>query len=357
LIAVTAGVGAPYAEMAELAAARVRAMTGLPAFVLGEREVRRRLPGMDLRRAALGARLVLFDIFPDADAVLHFDADVVALRPWDPRPLAGSDALVCVRDLWWHDAVALDARRLAVPLDRYFNAGLFIASRRAHEGLMRRAAERMARGSDLFLDQSALNVAAAEAGAPLRFLDRRFNFIGWSPASSLPVVCAHGVAPRPGAADKQATLALLRRPLAPRAREVDEEELVRLGGRRAWLRRAGGARVELELRADGTLGRGWTEDACFWVPVAGGSLLLCAQQTLTCELRRVAPDRWRGRFPRAHAPPGSPPRTAAETASGLPASWTRTPFPRRLARRAVRDLRSLLRHLAAAGVELELTLA
>src|SRR5205085_829647 len=94
MIAVTIGIGPVYAEMAERAAERVRAHTGLPTYVLGQAEFERWIPARHIAQwgplACMALKFHLFDIFPETDDVLYFDADLVFLRPWDPRAFAGS---------------------------------------------------------------------------------------------------------------------------------------------------------------------------------------------------------------------------------------------------------------------------
>lgn len=79
MIGVTVGVGAPYAELAALAADCFSACTGLPVRVLGAREFAKSgLP----HPAAL--RLDCFE-FTNVDSVVYFDADWLNLKPWNPR--------------------------------------------------------------------------------------------------------------------------------------------------------------------------------------------------------------------------------------------------------------------------------
>jgi len=174
MIAVTIGVGPFYGEMARLAAERVRTFTGLPTLILGDEAYRSHVDARHIAAigpmASTALKTRLFELCPDYDDILYFDADLVFLAPWDPRAFAGTERFVCVRDSWYLDFIQAEAARLGVPCERYFNAGFFIASREAHAGILaesyRRFAECYERGYGLF-DQGLLNLVFHEHGLPL----------------------------------------------------------------------------------------------------------------------------------------------------------------------------------------------
>lgn len=352
MIAVTIGVGPYYGEMARLAAERVRRFTGLPTRVLGDEEYRSevdpRLAAAIGPMATCALKARLFELLPDFDDILYFDADLVFLAPWDPRSLGGSDRFVCVRDSWYLDFIQADAARLGVPAERYFNAGFFIASREAHAGVLaevyRRFSEVHDKGHRLH-DQSLFNLVVHERGVPVRFLDRRYNFVGWAldseVARTLPTFAAHCVRQRIRSADKESTMAFLRgtMPMPAHAlRAIDAAVAAELVARTARFGRVGEPGHPIALREDFTIG-GWSADVAFWYPLVGPNgttLALCSRDFIVCELARGVDGRWRGRFPRLHAPPGTPTSLAG-------AHW-RPPGPLgRALRQARRSAQAVLR--------------
>lgn len=354
MIAVTIGVGPYYAEMARLAAERVRRFTGLPTRVLGDAEYRAHVdPALAARIGPIASCLLktkLFELCPGYDDVLYFDADLVSLAPWDPRALGGTERFVCVRDSWYLDFIQADASALGMPVERYFNAGFFIASREAHaaplEVVHRRLPEIQGRGARFF-DQSALNLVFHELDVPMRFLDRRYNFLGWAldteASRVVPALMAHCVRRHVRNADKDSTMQALRGtlPLPPsRARTIDSAIAAELADTVVRLRVPGRPEVPIELRADFTVGLGWTADAPFWMPFTGTrgpELTFLARDHVVCTLRRGVDGVWRGVFPMGHTAPGG----ARPALAG--ADWARPTTPQRLARLARRIAPAALR--------------
>ena len=189
-VAVTIGVG-PYAELARLAARELSARTGLETIVLGDREF-----------AASGLehphflKFRLFDLV-HAENILYFDADIVCLAQWEPRPYFASAAIACVRERMI-DEVRRESVEWCVPLEEHFNGGMFIVNRSHHGRWLSRAESLRHLHPTCFYDQLPLNAARCELGLALRLLDRRHNWLGFG-ASSLShettVVMAHKLVP------------------------------------------------------------------------------------------------------------------------------------------------------------------
>jgi hypothetical protein len=362
MLAVTIGVGAGYVEMARLAAARVEALCGLPTRILGEVEMRAVLPARLLERygpsASMFLKLHVFDLVSDDD-ILYFDADLVFLRPWSPRDLAGSAAFIAVRDLWYLDFIRHEAALADVEPDAYFNTGLFIASRHHHAEALRETAARVDQVHDLGLgltEQTLTNRVLYGLGVPVRFLDRRCNFVGYwtrgTAARMLASFAAH--APRASlraGSSKDGTLAALASPLGGDPARgphlpVDEEVSRRLAGRIYRFRREGEAGCAVELRDDHTIGLSWSEDAAYWYPLRGPmgtSLYLFSRDHATATLVPGPGGLWRGRVSLLDALPGEgrgsepPPDTAP---------WPGKPLGRRLLGQARRSAKALARPLA-----------
>lgn len=185
MIGVTVGVG-PYEKTAFLAGARARDMTGLNVSVFDE--------GM-LQKAGIEdphvACLAIFDLV-DADCVMYFDADIVMLKPWNPRDWEDVPKFVAVRDQFI-DSYGGDAD---LPSEAYINAGLFIAQRRHHAVLLAEAYDLWRhRGSDLRIaDQTALNSVLYAKSTPIELLPEEYNYLRYHlrrPGRETAVLNAH----------------------------------------------------------------------------------------------------------------------------------------------------------------------
>ena len=173
MIAVTIGAGGNYELMAEKAAKLCRMRTGLSTRILG--------PG-DVTRLALRfphhLKFQIFDLLPEADAILWFDADLGFVRGWNPREFAGEEFAAC-HDLVEKSWITQAAKRVGIPAGDYFNSGLWIATREHHAPMLKLAAELSLRFSAPFRDQDALNAARARLGIRMRWLPRPYNTLGF----------------------------------------------------------------------------------------------------------------------------------------------------------------------------------
>ncbi|MGW4324988.1 glycosyltransferase [Nocardia sp. NPDC004573] len=169
MIGVMLGLG-DYRETARLSASRAEAMTDLEFRVIEHAPAgfpRDAFPGF--------VKLWLFEL-AEAHTILYLDSDAVVLRPWQVTALAGRDEFICVRDQFIGLYPEYDSD---LPRDTYFNAGVFIANRRAHQELFAFAAKLWRdRARPLPIeDQSALNYAVHTLGTPTLFLPDAYNYL------------------------------------------------------------------------------------------------------------------------------------------------------------------------------------
>jgi hypothetical protein len=173
-LAVTIGVGPVWRLIAELAAESVRGRTGLETRILGEEDMARcrvRTPHF--------LKMRLFELFPEAEHILYFDADMIFLQQWDPRVLAGRGEFICVRDRADEANVRREAQLSSLPSNMYFNSGLFIANRTHHAAMLRKAEHDIPELATIFHDQTYLNRARRVLGIPALFLPKEYNFLGF----------------------------------------------------------------------------------------------------------------------------------------------------------------------------------
>ena len=143
-------------------------------------------------------RARLFDIV-DTDRVFSVDGSDVLIAASAPSPFDACPpaSLGAVRNAWrrfvnygeilgqelreWQAVNAALGKSLPRP-DWFFNTGVMVLSRPAHARLMERARELVstmeAAGNHLpWPDQTAINYAAAELGAPVCLMDETWNFV------------------------------------------------------------------------------------------------------------------------------------------------------------------------------------
>jgi hypothetical protein len=119
----------------------------------------------------------LFELVPDAEAILYFDADTIFLQKWRPQDFLNGAEFVAIADRPTHDSVCSDAEQIGMPVAEYFNSGLFIATRRHHAALLQKACYYDGHFRTIFHDQTALNAARHRARIPVRLLPREYNWL------------------------------------------------------------------------------------------------------------------------------------------------------------------------------------
>jgi len=307
MIAVTIGVGEPFYHMALLAGGLASRFTSLKVQILTEKHLRR-----------CGARhptylkLHLFDLVEDDD-ILYFDADVVFLRAWDPTQYVRRKEIVCVRDMWFAPHIIQDAEWNGIPINEYFNAGMFIVNRTNHERLLRAAEAGLPRLILGFADQTALNEARVRLDIPALFLDRRYNWLRFGSSRlrrMIPVYAGHYTeknemltiimaAAQGSRVGSEATAAFLSFLGLEPDLEVDEAACEYFAGKTFNYRLVGYDERAMEFRADGTIGAGGTRMELYWfVHRRKGiaTLAISAFDAVTCELQEDGKGIWRGKW-------------------------------------------------------------
>ena len=169
MIGVCIGVGGEWAALAEKSAASMEMMTGVKCQVI------RAAYGFDCCHPSW-LKCHLHRIFPDQEAFLVFDADLLAIRPWDPqglfeqmgRPFMG------VPEPNGNPDVRRECQDwgLGYP-DLYLNCGLLVFGRE-HGFVMDRAWSMHPNGGR-WLEQTAINYALAMEAVEVCRLPRVFN--------------------------------------------------------------------------------------------------------------------------------------------------------------------------------------
>lgn len=276
MLAVTIGVGR-CASMAIEAANRCRQFTGLDVVILNEAHQRR-------YRVAEPHHLK-FDILPDVDRLLYFDADLWFVASWNPTEFP---SLSAVRDNELYEGMRRECDRFGLVSDQYFNSGLLIIDRQ-HAGMLR-IAERLLhqRGpSSIWRDQTWLNLAAKECGTPVHLIHRAYNTFPIPHDGETPVIGAHAAGTDATFADVMRAVSQLRRRGLPSTLQ-DTDRLFQY-----TVHGVGSHR--LLLRADGTIGLGAAQLERYWY-VADDRLMLCSWTEDAVHLREQRPGLWLGKW-------------------------------------------------------------
>lgn len=183
MVAVTIGVGPKWKALAELSAETVRDTTGLRTVILDEHHLE--ACGVEKPHHL---KFRLFDLVPEADSLLYFDADTIFLQAWNPREFSRGRELAAVADRPTHDTVCYDAHQIGMRVSDYFNSGLFIVNRRHHAALLRKAEYYQGYFRSIFHDQTALNAARHRARVPVRLLPREYNWLDFDRGQGHPEV-------------------------------------------------------------------------------------------------------------------------------------------------------------------------
>jgi len=281
MLAVTIGVGRS-APLAIEAASRCRRFTGLDVVILNEVHQRR-------YRVAEPhyVKLHLFDILPDADRLLYFDADLWFVAAWNP---AEFPSLSAVRDNELYEGTRRECKHFGLAPDQYFNSGLLIIDRQ-HADVFR-VAERLRQQHgrpSIYRDQTWLNLAANECRLPVNFIHRAHNLFPIPHDGEAPAIGAHGAGCDPSFADMmRAVSQLRRRGLHPALRSANVSGLYQYTVH-------GVGSHKLHLRDDGTIGRGAAQLERYWY-FANDRLVLCSSTEDAVHLREQRPGVWQGKW-------------------------------------------------------------
>jgi len=245
-VAVTIGVGR-HERLARLAAREVHERTGLETIILRSKDFE--ATGLEQPHFL---KFRLFDLI-DAENILFFDADLVCLENWDPSVLFDRPEIVAVRERQ-NELVMRESSEWGVPADEYLNTGMLIINRQHHRSWLGQAELLKSRHYTCLHEQSPLNAARVQLGMPVKFLDRRYNWMGFGASSlshQMPVVMAHKLVPQ--REDINIRYFKGDYALAPPSIAVDESETPRLYGKTLKYLRAGQPSWVLRLRDDGTI--------------------------------------------------------------------------------------------------------
>lgn len=172
MIGVTIGIGEGWFECAHVAARRMEDMTGLDCRVVENEDY-----GKGLHPSWWKHRLL--DLYKSLDAFLYFDADMIPLKPWDPKAIFEKNGrkLCAVRD--WHAEtireVFLEEKLIGIPRGTYLNAGLFIFGRE-HAPVFKETWKRRPKWHR-WIDQSAWNRALYELQVQVAVLPSIYNHL------------------------------------------------------------------------------------------------------------------------------------------------------------------------------------
>lgn len=279
MIAVTIGVGR-CASLAIEAANRCRQFTGLDVAILNEVHKRRYRVSEPHH-----LKFHLFDILPHADRILYFDSDLWFVADWNPKLFS---SLSAVRDNEFYEGTQRECERFGLPLDRYFNSGLFIIDRQ-QVGVLQ-TAKSLCEQQDvtsIWRDQTWLNLAAKQCGVSVNLIHRAHNTFPIPHDGEAPVIGAHGAGIDPSFADMiQAVSRLRRRGLptsSPLANKLCQYTVRDVGSHK------------LHLRGDGTIGRGAAQLERYWY-VANDKLVLSSWAEDSVHLREQRAGIWKGKW-------------------------------------------------------------
>lgn len=125
------------------------------------------------RFPASTVKLALFDIFPDIDRLIFFDADWRPVRKFnlfdycpDPEKLYFTKERQPAKMI--HDL----EDKYGLERNRYFNGGFFVATRKHHAHLFRRAKENYHKYSEKWVDQCVMN---QDFNSEVTLADKRLN--------------------------------------------------------------------------------------------------------------------------------------------------------------------------------------
>lgn len=156
--AVTIGMGKDFYEMATWTGAHVEKHLGLEVRIIDDsyHHLGVREKNHDFMQKASTVKFSVFDIFPDLDRVVFFDADWRPVRPFDifsfcPDP----EKLYFTLDRQNEATRELEAY-YGLERDTYFNAGFFVASRK-FKTFFEEGRDNFGTYKEVYFDQCVLN--------------------------------------------------------------------------------------------------------------------------------------------------------------------------------------------------------
>lgn len=170
MIAVTIGVGEGWKELAERSALQMAAMTGLETRVIDVDDYGCAHPSW--------LKCHVHRIFPEEDSFLVFDADVLAIRGWDPEEMfeVMRRPFMAVPEPNANPTLMAECRKWAIGgPDVYVNGGFLIYGRE-HGYIWDRTWARHPHGGS-WLEQTALNRSILDSYMEVCRLPRHFNLL------------------------------------------------------------------------------------------------------------------------------------------------------------------------------------
>lgn len=139
-------------------------------------------------------KLWAWDLFPDADVLVHMDADVWCARPWPVAKFveAGAVGFVGVRDEPFHGQHAHECELYGMDAASYLNTGCWMAGRESCRAVFE-AARRLGPSWGRWLEQHAVNYALEGCEVDKLVLPRVWNWLAHGMPQAVPhdVRCAH----------------------------------------------------------------------------------------------------------------------------------------------------------------------
>jgi hypothetical protein len=293
MIAVTVGVGAHY-ELALIASKLFQEATGITAHILTEEHLQR--AGCS---SAQVLRFHLFDIFPDAQKIIYFDADLFFHRKWHPEDVFRQcgTKIGAVRDInYGHPIIADFVETMGRAPGDYVNTGLLFLQR-AHADLLKTmsAMSPVLAWRSPFVDQAVMNALLRGMDIPVHYLPRVYNWVenskNFSQAHGIPIIGFHKYKTLQSPQDQ---IAQFRSSSFPPEGEGPLLEAYQeySGVYEYWV--DGVFSRHIELRPDGTMGAGARRLEASWVVKADGlisiiglrSFLEPATEFCLCDLRQ-----------------------------------------------------------------------
>ena len=298
MLAVTIGVGPEGDELAPMAAKLVEKNLGLETRILNADHYRR--SGCD---HICFLKLDLFDLFPDVENILYFDADLMFIRPWEPMRFVDRAEFIGVRDINYASWIRSDCAAHRIPSNDYINAGLFIANRTHHTTMFELAKQLAPNRQGELYDQTVLNWARVLLDIPALHLSKLLNWVSYRSELHarrlFPVIGAHLKYREPAEKKFLHYLAQVDSSTPCLIGDRDLEAEAQIGDKLWFYDRIDHDHRLVQLLSDNTVGFGMAQCEQYWFvesQTSGPELVICSDQGITCRLRQASHDRWKGRW-------------------------------------------------------------